>query len=477
MVLSASAKLCIFWYLVLLGFFGLCAWRKFRYQRRPLLLSPWLFLILVIAISSLLTSLMGLMLLPLAIEFAIGIIISFIHPIFAASFFLTTFIVKPWELLPENDLMLILPRCLAALAFASLFAHFARTRSKEIFFNSGVGLFMGFMAWILLSTLTAYNSSEAMTSFTTAMFPVIATFLLIINASSEKLDLEIIRGGLIVAVLALTSIAIVRTLWSWGFNFSIKIPRLEGEGQWANANDLAALMVLVLPLVSFPLISRSKSLWNKFFGLILVAFLLFGVWLSQSRGAMMAIVAGYIVYFSTKGKLRLKLIIPIATILLVCVVFLASIRRDESDTAGSNSMRLEYTIVGFRMLKTNPITGVGFDNYSNLFERYTTKFDEYGKRTAHSSWILAMAENGLPGLALILSLFIYVIRRAFSLRSIQPEQLVAMVSYGICMSLLSHTYQLAPYVLFAWVLSSKKLLVPASSEVVESKVQVLRLSL
>jgi len=377
---------------------------------------------------------------------------------------LTTFIIKPWELLPKSELMEILPRSLAALAFASLLTHLGRQRSVALFMNGGVLLFFAFMGWIFLSTLTAYNSAEAMENYSIGLFPVIATFLLIVNSSAERLDLEVIRGGLIVAVMALSSIAYVHTLWGWGFNFNTPIPRLEGRGQWANANDLAALMVLALPMVTFPLIVRSRSILNRLFGLVLIVFLLFGIWLSQSRGALLAIMLGIMAYILTSFKLRLRLLVPASFVLLVPVILFSTIHRESSDISGSNSMRLEYLLTGLRMLKTNPITGIGFENYDDLYERYTTRFEEYGKRTAHSSWVLALAETGIPGLLLFVWLFLYVLRRSFQLRHAHPEMLVAMVSYGTCMTLLSHTYQLAPYVLFAWILSARRWIAPFSSQ-------------
>lgn len=454
--LNASAKFCMFWYLVLLAFFGFCAWRKYRFQARPLLLSPLIFPSLVLALSVLFTTLLGAMLIPFAAELAVGLVISFVHPIFAASFFLATFLIKPWELLPRSELMEILPRCLAALAFCSLLVHLAGARNTRVVFNWGLLLFVGFFSWTFVAAMFAYNSAEAIDQFSVAMMPILATFLLILNAASEKLDLEVIRGSLIIAVLTLSCIACVRTLW--GYSLGSPIPRLEGEGQWANANDLAALMVLVTPLVAFPLIARSTSVLNRLLGVGLTGFLIFGIWLSQSRGALLALVLGTVLHVALNYKLRLRTIAALGLTILISIGLLLSIKRQASDLSGSNSMRFEYFLTGVRMLKSNPITGVGFGNYTNLYERYTTKFEEYGKRTAHSSWVLAMAETGLPGLVLLLGLFCFVLKRAASVRQQFPELLFAMVSYGICMSLLSHTYQLAPYVLFAWVLSARRLL-------------------
>ena len=46
------------------------------------------------------------------------------------------------------------------------------------------------------------------------------------------------------------------------------------------------------------------------------------------------------------------------------------------------------------MAKTHPILGVGIDNYQDLWSGYVSDSPEFGKRTAHSSWMLAMAESG-----------------------------------------------------------------------------------
>jgi O-antigen ligase len=240
---------------------------------------------------------------------------------------------------------------------------------------------------------------------------------------------------------------------------------LEGIGQWANANDLAALIVLILPLVFFPLIARSQSVVNRLVGLFLVAFLLLGIWLSQSRGAMVAIAMGLLVFLFTCVKLRMRVLIPSVALLAVPIIFLSTIQRDSSDLSGSSSMRMEYLMTGLRMVKTSPLTGVGFMNYPKLYERYTTSFEEFGERTAHSSWVLALAETGLPGLILFVGLFLFVLGRAFLVRHIQPELLFALVSYGTCMSLLSHTYSLLPYSLFALIISSKRVLLPSSDKI------------
>lgn len=459
MVLDASEKLCIFGYLILLVFLGGCVWRKYRYQTRPILLAPWLFIPLLVGLTALFTSLLGTLLLPIAIELSIGIIISLIHPIFAASFFLATFIIKPWEIFPESGLMIIFPRSLAAIALASLLTYLAGKRSSKLVFNFPVALFFAYMGWIFISAITAFNSSQSMEAFTSMMLPVIVTFLLVTNSAQEKLDLEIVKGSLIIAVLTLASIAYANTLWGWALDFSSEIPRLEGIGQWANANDLAALLVLALPLVLFPLILRSNSSLNRILGIFIVSFLLFGIWLSQSRGAMLAIAIGLLAYLVTCVKLKPRTLIISAVLLGIPIIFLSTIERDSSDLSGSSSMRLEYAMTGFRMLKTNPVTGVGFENYPKLYERYTTKFDEYGERTAHSSWILALAETGIPGLILILALFLVVLKRAFLVRKSQPELLISLVSYGTCMTLLSHSYQMPPYALLALIIAAKRLLV------------------
>ena len=67
--------------------------------------------------------------------------------------------------------------------------------------------------------------------------------------------------------------------------------------------------------------------------------------------------------------------------------------------------------------------------------------------TAHSSWVQVMAENGFMALFLFLGLWIYAMKRAYSIRQKEPEYFMSLAGYGVTITFLSHAYLLFPYIL------------------------------
>ena len=100
----------------------------------------------------------------------------------------------------------------------------------------------------------------------------------------------------------------------------------------------------------------------------------------------------------------------------------------------------------------SPLLGVGYTMFPSKYGEYgAASFTESGKRTAHNSWILLVSEAGFPALTLLLVLFAQSAIRAWKLFPRAPELLLVVVGYGVCMTFLSHTYVLYPYILFGLI--------------------------
>jgi len=100
------------------------------------------------------------------------------------------------------------------------------------------------------------------------------------------------------------------------------------------------------------------------------------------------------------------------------------------------------------MAVRNPIVGVGFNAYPLRFEEYVDSSKVESKlRTAHSMWVLGLAETGFVGLACLIVLFLGSFGRVFRIRQHEPGLFVAFAGYFAAASFLSHTYLLHPYIL------------------------------
>lgn len=159
--------------------------------------------------------------------------------------------------------------------------------------------------------------------------------------------------------------------------------RLRGKGEINDPNDFAQLIVCVLPLTFF-FWKPKKYLRNFCFVLVPTGILLWGAYLTHSRGSILAILAVLIVAMRRR-------IGTVPAILLACLLFAGASAlhytggRDISASAGED--RTDLWGDGMQLLKAHPFFGIGFGNMP----------DVVGK-TAHNTVVVCAAELGLTGL-------------------------------------------------------------------------------
>jgi hypothetical protein len=178
--------------------------------------------------------------------------------------------------------------------------------------------------------------------------------------------------------------------------------RLRGPGQINDPNDLGQLIVCVIPLAF--IFWRPKKLLPNFAFVILPAGILgFGVYLTHSRGALLALVAMAVV----AARRRIGTLPALA---LACGFFVAASAmnftggRDISASSGAD--RTGLWGAGLQMLKSHPLFGVGYGNFA-----------DYAGLTAHNSIVVCAGELGLFGL-FFWSLFLFpTVHHAFAIAS------------------------------------------------------------
>ncbi len=159
--------------------------------------------------------------------------------------------------------------------------------------------------------------------------------------------------------------------------------RLRGMGQIHDPNDFAQLIVCVLPLTFF-FWKKKRFVRNFFIVLVPVGILLWGAYLTHSRGSILALLA--IVIVALRKKIG-----TVPALLLAGLLFAAASSlnytggRDISTSAGED--RTELWGDGLQLLKTHPLFGIGFG-----------EMPDYIGKTAHNTIVVCAAELGLCGL-------------------------------------------------------------------------------
>jgi hypothetical protein len=167
-----------------------------------------------------------------------------------------------------------------------------------------------------------------------------------------------------------------------GNDAGIMIYRLRGLGLINDPNDFAQLVVCVIPLV-FIFWFPKKLFRNIAFVLLPVSLLLYGVFLTHSRGALLALMAMAVV----AARRRIG---TLPALLVAGGLFFAAMALHFTGgreiSVGSGSDRTELWSECLQLLKSHPLFGVGPGTLS-----------DYLGHTAHNSAMVCVTELGLVG--------------------------------------------------------------------------------
>ena len=161
--------------------------------------------------------------------------------------------------------------------------------------------------------------------------------------------------------------------------------RIRGLGSINDPNDFGQLLVCATPLM-FIFWRKKKMILNILFVILPVCVLLIGVYLTHSRGALLALMAMAIV----AARRRIG---TVPALVLAVVLFAGAMAlnftggRDISAESGSDRTALWGE--GLEIFRAHPLFGVGFGNMSDYTDTH---------QTAHNSLVVCAAELGLFGL-------------------------------------------------------------------------------
>lgn len=254
---------------------------------------------------------------------------------------------------------------------------------------------VGFWCWLVLSAINAPNQ-ELARILVESLGKILIMFFVGITLidSTEK-----VKKLAWVLVLSLGYVAYEMNLsYFEGFNRV-----LMGHGGMGN-NGVAISMAAGVGVAFFLGVSESR-VWLRGVAWVAALLMIHTVLLAFSRGGMLALViTGFVSFFLLPSKQPKHLLALLVVILLALrlagpevsdrfmTIFVPGEERDVSAQS-----RLEIWGDAWDTMKTHPLLGVGPSHWGLTAVEYGWK---KGKE-AHSTWLQTGAENGFPGLALL----------------------------------------------------------------------------
>jgi O-antigen ligase len=196
------------------------------------------------------------------------------------------------------------------------------------------------------------------------------------------------------------------------------LKRIRSFGFLADPNDLACTLVAILPL-SIALRRSSAPFRNTLMVWLPVGVMVYGIYLTRSRGGILAFagVLGLLVRRRLGGLLSI-LTAAGALLALLALGFLGG-RSLEIDRSAEG--RIEAWSAGLQMLKTAPVSGVGYGMFTQNHER-----------AAHNSFVHCFGELGFVGYSLWLTLIMLTLDdlRLLARERGEDEDLVELRGWG-----------------------------------------------
>jgi O-antigen ligase len=210
--------------------------------------------------------------------------------------------------------------------------------------------------------------------------------------------------------------------------------RLAAYGVFADPNDLSMIVVMSMLICLGAIFYRDLKLMR----IAMVAPLLFLGYvlaLTQSRGGLLALIAGLGVYLVNRyGWMRSSVIFSVVLGGLFVVFEGRQVDISGGISGGTGAQRTDLWYAGLNMLKWSPLVGWGHGQF----------VQEEGL-VAHNSYIQALAEWGFLGGMMFVGLFYIVLHSVWRLkpvrariaspvlRSMQPYVLGALAAYAASM--------------------------------------------
>jgi O-antigen ligase len=220
--------------------------------------------------------------------------------------------------------------------------------------------------------------------------------------------------------------ALLQGISSNGRLYWVRQPRMGGwvYGPYVNHNHYAGLMEMLVPIPLILSLTRLAPHRLRTAAAVAAAVMVGTIFLSGSRGGMLAIVAELVILAAllVKQKLGLRTAIGIGVFLAIVVGLLTWIGGGELSrriaTAGpahselAADIRANINRDGLRMFLQKPVLGWGLGSFPIVYPQFRTFYTNFFVNEAHNDYLQLLVEVGLLGFAVMVWFVVTLYRKA-----------------------------------------------------------------
>jgi len=265
---------------------------------------------------------------------------------------------------------------------------------------------------LFFGLLTVFNTDSLKTGleyYIGIVFTPICIFQIIMNSENDIIFFTRLINSMIFSGVILGFASLYYAVFTVG-SFELRLPSL-----WSDFNIVAAyFMVLALFNFTFLIYTKNRGLKLIYLGSLMI--ILFGMFLTQTRGVWLATVASFLVYVLRRPKAILPTIFAFG---IFFVAFFSTIQQRyltlaNFSTDGSSLGRIQAWIASVLIIKDNFLWGTGYDSFLKLRDN-VLYFYIVPVEHSHNTYLRIWLEMGFFGFIGYFAFFIMALFYTFRL--------------------------------------------------------------
>ncbi|MDP4985549.1 O-antigen ligase family protein [Pseudoalteromonas tunicata] len=345
-----------------------------------------------------------------------------------STFFIILFILFSYFRLHEAFPILMplkIPKLLALASLAGIVWHLFISRKLKPHWHTGHLVFCLLFFWLTVSVFAAKDRPLAMMYWSDIMVKVFLMVFVISWWLKTVSAFNWVRFGIMISGTLVACVALYNKANGIGLveGTRVTISR-EFRSQIGDPNDLSLVLMFPVSFLAAEMFSSANSNWKRFFALLGLCTVIAGIIATQSRGGLLGICAvlGYFIYQKVKNPVIVMAIGGAAMLVLLAVAGISDRQSGGAAEEGVDASamgRIYAWQAAINMATSNPLTGVGVNNFISNYYFYSPHWD--GKNHAvHSTWFQVLGETGFVGLAL------YFVMIAIIIKSLRRSYLISL---------------------------------------------------
>jgi probable O-glycosylation ligase (exosortase A-associated) len=398
--------------------------------------------------------------------------------------FIILFILFSYFRLHEVFVVLMPLKIPKMLALASLLAiawHLFISKSLKPHWSSTHLVFVIWFVWLTVCVFSASNKGMAIEYWTGVLVKVFIMVFAISWWLTRFSHFSLVRMGIMISGISVALVALSNKMNGIGLveGTRVTISR-EYRSQLGDPNDLSLVLMFPVSFLAAELFDKGANKYRRLFAAVGLLLAISGVIATQSRGGLLGIAA--ILSFFLYQKVKNPLVVGLcAAVAMLAMMVFAGIGDRQSGGAAEDGVdasamgRIYAWQAAINMALSNPLTGVGVDNFYVNYYFYSPHWD--GKNHAvHSTWFQVLGETGFVGIGIFVLLIASIYRslsRVYCINALNPNDQVAvnanalkagLIGFMVAGTFLTQAFTWPIYIILALTIALEKITVESNKE-------------